>query len=293
MNLYGVFDPNLNLMVHYYPATTQKNFGSKYPGCVQIDITGTDPRAYTWNGSEPVLDTNYTPPEEANPVGDDLLIEEVLENQFKKYKFNAVDFKRHLKPPNALDKRTYKRTDGRPEKAEYFIVRDDETEVLVATVYFYFIINPEGVVTRRTEHLKYKRKNGNETDPIVIKNKVYNLLNKEDFTLAIEESEKGRKHIISEIKGVLLGRLTEENPTLTPKQVKALGKPFFNEQKTNIENFIELADEDFRDAVLAIDLNTTPHDWLSVEVVPSSGVTLKDYMVATLTYSAISNHPDA
>lgn len=225
------------------------------------------------------------------PKGSDLVIDSVLDVTFKKYNFNSVDFKRHLKPPNALNKKVVRGVDGRPEKAEYFIRDSEGVETLACTINFYFILDANGLMSRRSEHLSYELKAGGKTGPAVIKDKFYDLATPSDMAIVINERKQGRNAIIDEIKAVLLGTLSAANPSFTTEQVLALGVPFWDEQEENVQHFTELGTSDFKDSVAAIDLGTTAHDWLNEEVQP--GLNLRDYLVAKLTYTATSNHPDA
>ena len=199
---------------------------------------------------------------------------------------NQVDFKRDLKSDVALQKELTRSADGRPLYAEYF-----HDGVLIAKIYFYFILDASGLITRRSEYLHYIKNDNSENSPIIIKDKTYNFASATDFSFVIKERQEGRQAIIDEIKAVLLLTLSNANPTFTVEQVIALGIPFFDEQDNNIKHFVELGTSEFKDALVAIDLVTTAHDWLNEEVAPS--LNLRDYMVAKLTYTSASNHPDA
>lgn len=217
--------------------------------------------------------SNYKILPHVNDDNDDVLI-------------NQVDFKRDLQSDVALNKKLTRSVDGRPKVAEYFY-----NDVLMAKIYFYFILDATGLITRRTEHLHYIKNDDSENSPITIKDKTYNFADPTDFAFVIKERQMGREAIIDEIKAVLLLTLSAANPTYTVEQVVGLGVPFFDEMDVAIKHFIDLGMPDFKDALLAIDLLTTDHDWLNIEV--ASDVDLRDYMVSKLTYTAVSNHPDA
>lgn len=199
---------------------------------------------------------------------------------------NQIDFKRHLQLNIALNKALTMSADGRPLYAEYFY-----GSTLIAKIYFYFIIDTNGLMTRRTEELHYIKTDDSESDAIRIKDKTYNFANPTDFSLVIAERQEGRSNIINEIKAVLLLTLSAANPTFTIEEVVALGVVFFFEQDSNIYLFVDLGTSDFKDALAAIDLVTTEHDWLNIEV--QSSYNLRDFMVDKLTYTSVSNHPDA
>ena len=199
---------------------------------------------------------------------------------------NQVDFKRDLQSDVALNKKLTRNVDGRPLVAEYFYGVD-----LIAKIYFYFILSSSGLIVRRTEHLHYIKNDATESPPITIKDKSYSFADPTDFAFVIKERQMGRGAIIDEIKAVLLLVLSAANPQSTVEEVVGMGVAFFDEMDTNIKHFIDLGLSDFKDALLAIDLTATDHEWLNVEVAQS--VDLRDYMVSKLTYTAESNHPDA
>lgn len=291
MKQFGIFDTSQEIFVHTYCYHREKDFGDKYSGCVHLEITGNDIKAYSWNGDSLDLDENYEPPENSNPTGEDLEIEPILEERFKKRHFNAVDFKRHLKPPNALNKKTEMETDGRPKKAKYYRRNEDETETLVATIDYLFSLDSNtGLVKRRTEQLKYKKKNGNYTPAATIKDKFYDLTDMNELSVVIEERRQGRKFLTSEIKAMLLTVLSLANPTFSTAQVVGIGKVFFTEFKQVIDDFEQMGDESFKDDVAAINI-ANDYTWLAIEIGP--GVSLQDYIVDKLTYTAVSNHPEA
>jgi hypothetical protein len=235
-------------------------------------------------------DSDFSFPEDEKVLGKDLLIQSVLEERYKNYTFNSVDFKRHLVPSAALNKKVTKMADGRPEKAEYFLDENGQ-KVLMATIFFYFILDVNGLVSRRSEHLQYEKKQGGKTQAAVIKDKNYDFSNPFDAATVLGERQDGRSSIIAEIKATLLGVLSVANPNLSVLQIVSLGILFFDEKDDLIKHFIELGTEEFKTDLENINLNTTTYTWLLLEVAPSFN--LRDYMVSKLTYTAESNHPDA
>lgn len=199
---------------------------------------------------------------------------------------NQIDFKRHLKPAIALNKKVSMQDDGRPLIAEYF-----NGSTLIAKIYFYFILDSNSFMTRRTEDLVYIKNDDTEGLVIRIKDKTYDFSNPMDAARMLEERSQGRKTIIEQIKATTLAVLSAANPTLSTEQVIGIGLPFWDEQDIALQHFIGLGTTELLDNVTAIDLATTPHDWLNEEV--SAGVTLKDYMIDKLTYTSATNHPEA
>jgi hypothetical protein len=230
-------------------------------------------------------DSDFSFLEEQKVLGKDLLIQNNLEERFKTYNFNSVDFKRHLKPEIALNKKVTRREDGRPDKAEYFFD-------VAATINFYFIIDSDsGLVQRRTEELVYKKLDNTDSPKARIKDKIYDLNNSYDAAKVLEERRHGRALILDEIKATLLGVLSLANPNLTSTQVIGLGVQFFHDKEVLVNDFINLGTEDFKNDLANINLGTTTYTWLLVEI--SAGVNLRDYIVSRLTYTAETNHPEA
>lgn len=237
-------------------------------------------------------DVNFSFDNQQELFGKDLIISKVLDDRFRGYHFNSVDFKRHLVPEVALNKKVTRREDGRPEKAEYFIKDGVNGDTLVATIYFYFDIDGgSGLLNRRSEHLVYKKKDGSNAPAAVIKDKFYDMQNQYDAAKMLEERRYGRELVIDEIKATLLGVLSAANPSLTTGQVIGLGVQFFNDKDNLIKNFIDLGTDEFKNDLAAIDLSVTTYTWILTEVSP--GINLRDYMVNRLTYTATSNHPEA
>lgn len=202
---------------------------------------------------------------------------------------NMVDFKRHLKPEIALNKKTYKHPDGRPNHSKYYY-----GDLLIAQINYYFVIDDNNMISRRTEYLHYIDLNGELGPAIIIKDKYIDLTLPADAELAVLEREKSRHSMLASIKAVLLAVIQQYNPNLSSGECIEMGIPFWDDYLTEITHFEQLGTEEFKDALQALTLPSISYPWLSYEIDPinTPGVTLRDYMVSKLTYISTSNHPD-
>jgi len=209
---------------------------------------------------------------------DDYKISSLVDNMYNDFPCNMIDFKRHLQPDKALNKKITMGAEGRPIKSEYFNGSDK-----VAIIYFTFQEDANsGLVTDRKEELVYIKNDDTEGPRILIKHKIYDLTTVGDGVLAMEERVMGRTTIINEMKATILAILQTNNPTFTTIQCIGLVKPFWDENDQELRDFIDLGTSGFKDAVVAVDLNTTSYTWLSYLAAP--GVTTKDYIIGKLTY---------
>ena len=153
-------------------------------------------------------------------------------------------------------------------------------EIMAEIIY---IFRGAPLMTRRTEVLYYKLSNGTNSNPIVIKDKIFDMTNGKDRKCVIEEREIARKNIINDVNGFLLGvikNITSQDETF----IMNLISPFFIEIEQLEHEYVRLGTSNYITYISNIDLNTTPYTWLSYEVSP--GTTIKDYLVSTLTYVA-------
>lgn len=189
----------------------------------------------------------------------------------------AFDFKRNLRADVALDKITTKNNQGRPSKAEYF-----HESVKYAEIEYLFETDDVNFITRRTELLRYVLLDGTLGDPVMIKDKHYDMANASDVEAVINEREKARASIIVEIKGFISGVMQQVLGFSIP-QVVANAKPFWSQYHSEITNFIDFGSEDFKAAVLSIDLNFTPYTWMGT-IINEEGATVQSYIYNRLSY---------
>ncbi len=215
-----------------------------------------------------------------HPMDDDGLgayrVIALVNREFEQLKLENIDFARHLRADVALNKKVSKLANGRPEKAEYY----DGTD-LVAVIEFDFTADAENLLQRRREWLKYYKTDDTTSDPILIKDKIFDPTDLVDGETVIEERVQARTSIVSSMKAFLSGVLMQGLGMTLPQVITTI-KPFWDEYKVERDDFIELGSPDWRDDLLAVDLATTPHTWMGIDV--GGGVTIRDYMVSRLSY---------
>ena len=212
----------------------------------------------------------------------DLKIAPLLQEELIGAPYNVVDFKRHLKPLKTLNKTVEMNVDGRPLKAIY-----SYNDVIMAELCFVFRGTP--LMSRRTEVLYYKLLNGNETLPIVIKDKIYNMNNSQERTQVMDERELARQAIISDVKGSILG-IIQLTSGLNEEAISQLVVPFFNEYESLENEFIKLGTPSYMTALSEIDLETTPYSWLGYQV--SNDINVRDFLISKLIYTTEETHLD-
>lgn len=204
-----------------------------------------------------------------------------VNEDFCGYPIENIDFVRHLKKDKSLNKKITMLPNGRPLKAEYFFGSE-----LIAEIVFTFQVNSENLILKKDQHLFYHREdsttqNPNKSDAILIKTKTFNHLDLVDGGLVLEERVSSRKYIINSMKSFLAGVLMQAlQKTLT--EIIPIIKPFWDEYERERIDFIELGLHDWKNELINIDLQTTPHTYLSINVAPN--VTIRDYIVQCLTY---------
>ena len=211
------------------------------------------------------------------------LIFDLVNEDFKGLPLENVDFARHLITSKALNKKTTMLANGRPSKADYY---DGATKV--AEIVFEFTTTSENIMTERKEWLYYYKVNGTKSDAILKKHKIFDSSDIYDGALALEERVDSRRQILSSVKAFISGVMMAGGLTL-PQVITAV-KPFWDEYKQEREDFIELGTSAWKDALSALVLDATsgqtgytPHTWLAT-VVEAPSTTLRDYIVARLTY---------
>lgn len=209
---------------------------------------------------------------------DDFKIQDLVDEIFDDQPANLIDFKRHLQADKALNKIPYFNLNGRPSYAEYYY-----NDVLYAKRLFEFIVDPStDLIQQRIEKLIYIKRDDSEGPEIVIKNKTYDLQVEGDRKAVKKERNDARSSIIDDIEMVIAGVL-EVALSINLDDTIVLIEPFWGEYSNDIYKFINLGSETFKDALAAIDLNTTSYTWLSIPV-DQQGTTVRDYMVSRLTY---------
>lgn len=220
-------------------------------------------------------------------VGGNLAIAELLEEKYKMVAFNLIDFSRHLKPEIALDKTTIVNNDGRKNNTDYFY-----SGQLIARIRHVYRNTPNTpIMCRYAEVLNYVLVDGESFSPdILIKDKTYQFLLADDLRAVINEREQSRSYLINYISGICLGVLLNSIPDSNTDSISELVAPFMMNNRAIMDEFILLGTASFKNFLIAIDLETTPYQWLNYFAAPS--VTLRDFIVSSITYETNETHLD-
>lgn len=232
-------------------------------------------------------------------TGNQLAIAPLLEDDVLFNRYNHIDFTQHLKAEYCLNKVTDMGADGRPVRAEYYHNRQ-----LMAVIKYVFRNFPNTpMMCLRAEFLSYIKADGGKTPNVMIKYKKFNLENATDLQVVIAEREDARKNLISGISGFSIGVLMQAFPEMSTLDIGLMVAPFLNETQSIENEFVMLGTETFRDYIAAIDLLTTPHQWLAVpidqiEIPPLiegeeptfQTITIRDKIVNLLTYETQETH---
>jgi hypothetical protein len=158
----------------------------------------------------------------------------LVNDEFKDFPVENIDFKIHLKASIALDKTERKfSTNGRPEFVEYTYQGTKIAKRLIE-----FIVDDDtNFVQRRIEKLAYYRDDGAIGEYFTIKDKSYTLA--KDGDLIMKERELSRKKIINDVKGLVITVLGIHNPENTYDENLHQASAFFKHHAGNISTFIE------------------------------------------------------
>lgn len=210
----------------------------------------------------------------------DYRIAKYVDIPFIDTKINRVDFGKDLKYDIAVDKVVKKDIDGRPIKVEYLI----ENKV-VAVIYFEFETQLNNLVAKKTEYLVYIKNDGTEGLRIKRKVKTYNLNNEADTALIDNERVDGRGYLVSVMKIHINGVLIEYLPDLSQYAIIEIIKPYWKDIKDYRDDFIDFGLEYWEESLKAMPTTVTDTSilWMNYPI-NAEGETIKDYMIAVLSY---------
>ena len=211
-----------------------------------------------------------------------------IDKPFTDEKINQVDFKRDLKSNIVLNKKVIRIPNGRPLKSEYYL--DDE---LMAVIYFTFETNTSNLVTRRTETLKYIKSIKNETtdlfedvegNSIKIKEKIYDLSNISDASLAVKERINSRSYLVESIMIFINGVLQQYHPDKSQYEIITMITSYWDYSEKDRKDFVDLGLEYWEENLIAMS-NPAPaeYSWLDY-VIDGNGTTVKDYIISVISY---------
>lgn len=206
---------------------------------------------------------------------EDLVIGAFAAEDFVDALYHTFDFKRHLQPSKAVEKNVIKDGRGRPVTANYTIEGSH-----VARIDFTFTTTSDNLLTYREEVLRYALSDGGYSGGILIKVKTYDHTDPVDMELVIKEREHARASMVTELKGFIIGALQQALGYDLDQSIVA-GVLFWDDHVENINKFIEFGAPAWLQALLATDLQATPHSWLAVPI-DSNGTTIRDYLVSRL-----------
>lgn len=201
-------------------------------------------------------------------------IMDLVNTEFKGFPIESIDFKRHLRRDLALQKKTSMSANGRPVKSSYY-----HNDVLFAEIRFEFT-DYNSLMVRRKEDLYYVKTDGSYSDPILIKDKPYDLTDPVDGAVSIEERINSRKHIVSHIKAFLSGVIMQALGQSIAEVIVTIG-PFWDECWPERSSFIEFGTNDWVDYMNKPE-TSTEYSFLAIPVAPS--VTVKDYIISKIDY---------
>lgn len=206
-------------------------------------------------------------------------IAQYIDVPFSDSKINLVDFTMHLKPNIALNKTTTMLPNGRPGINTYTY-----DGVVLAKIYFEFE-EFDGLVTRRKEILKYIKNDGTESNPILIKEKSYDMSNLSDAGLVMKERITARTLIVDSLNLFILGVLSNYNPTKTQPELIEMVIPYWDATNTIRRKYVDIAGTEWKTSLQAEDINNLPADrtWLAY-IIDANNTTLLDYIISRINY---------
>jgi len=218
-------------------------------------------------------------------LGKDLIIGEYLDSEVYMSAFNMIDFKRHLKPPLATQKKVCMNPDGRPSCAEYYL--DGK---LVAKIRFVFRNFPNStLLMKRAEVLTYPTDTGSESPFVILKCKSYDLTDQTDLVEVMQEKSIARSNIVTGAKGAMVGILSQAIPDISLQGVSELVQPMFTETAGLYDSFIELGSGGYRQWFIDVDVTDERWTWLAIDL--GGGFTVRDFWIDRLTYQTLDTHP--
>lgn len=213
-----------------------------------------------------------------------LKIIKLVQSEFKHYHPSKIDFTMHLITNTLLEKKVTMAANGRPSVAKYYYPDSSLEDNLMCEIKFEFIDNSSKFMVERKEWLGYY--NGDNTVPeyYLIHHRKYNFNVVKEAAESLQERVDARSNIIQEVKivvhnGILMDYITK-GKSVAEANLLAIqdGGAFFNQYRTQISNFIEVADPSLKNIVLS----DTSHNFLNLYVAPN--VTARQYFYGRLNY---------
>ncbi len=163
-----------------------------------------------------------------NHDGDSYLrIYDLVDDNFKNYPTDKIDFRKHLKKDVHLQKDVVMLPNGRPSYAVYKFNNE-----LIARIDFVFELNQLELMTRRKEVLYYYNTANVLKGGFIISDEMYDILNSQYHqTKVLQESSQCRINVIESTKAIL---------NLFLRQYYSVNDPVnFNANMLNVANFFK------------------------------------------------------
>lgn len=217
----------------------------------------------------------------------------LIEETFDSWPYWCIDFTIHKKINVSYEKNVTMLPNGRPSVAVYTYIKSEYPDITgkeVARITWEFEDSPTtGLFSSRKEFVSFKRKPdaftdpANEwSDPFMIKETILNPTRAYDQIKAMEEREKGRKNVISEVKLIVFGFLMQAK---LMSRVDALFQSaiFFDLHSENINLFIETGSDNILSG-LSSDTSTSWLDDIAGVLPDSTPLTLRMLILSKLDY---------
>lgn len=197
---------------------------------------------------------------------------------------SKIDFTMHLKNGILLEKKVVMHPNGRPLIAKYYWPDSSVNTNIVAEIKFEFIDNASGFMIERKELLGYYLGDNTCPEHYMIHNRKYDFNSVREASESLQERVDARSNIVQEVKIVAHSTLVKmfmmQGKTIVQANGLAIqaGSLFFEEYRTKVSNFIEVASSAFKETILA---DTTT---LFLNEYCAPNVTLRQYIYGRLSY---------
>lgn len=210
----------------------------------------------------------------------DYKIAEYVDIPFIDEKIDRVDFGRDLKLGIVTNKKTFRVSDGRPEKVEYRIGGE-----LVAIIYMSFETQGRNLIYKRVETLVYIKKDGSEGIPIKIKEKFFDTSNPDDRAGIVKEGKDRREFLFNDLQAYINGILLQYNQDKTQYEVLEMVNTYMEDSIILTTSFVDRGMEYWEESLRAMPAQVVDPNllWMNY-VIDAEGTTVKDYIIRQISY---------
>ena len=211
----------------------------------------------------------------------DYKIAQYVDIPFIDSKIDRVDFSRDLKLGTVVNKTVLRVPNGRPEKVEYRINGE-----LVAIIYITFETQGNNLIYKRIETLVYIKKDDTDGINIKIKEKIFDMTNPDDRAAIVKERKQSRQFIFDDIQAFVNGVLLQYHPDKSQYQILDMIEDYMKASEQLIKSFVDRGMEYWEENLGALPIPVTDPSclWLNYVFDANTGATIKDYMIAKLSY---------